>query len=256
MKLSCVLVACNDNTRYLDFWPIVKEAWWRIAKLPCILVYVGTNIPESLQNDPAVRFFKAIPDWPTATQAQCIRLLYPALLKTNDAVMISDMDILPLQSDCFIDGFEQFNIDQFVSLRGIDEQAKQIYMCYVGATPKTWSDLFNVQTEEDLRNKLVELSSLYPSDGNHGGKGWCTDQLELYKRVKEWEKTNPERVGLVPWTKEIPRLDRGRPQEWIQYSPILESRLKTKHYVDFHMPPYTMFANVIKSIVNISAENS
>jgi len=256
MNVSCVLVACNESTRYLDFWPIVKTAWWGIVKLPCIMVYVGDTLPESLQNDPAVRFFKAIPNWPTATQAQCIRLLYPALLKTSGAVMISDMDILPLQADCFIHGFEQFTSNQFVSLRGIDEQEKQVYMCYVGATPSTWSDLFNIQTEEDIRNKLLEWSTIYPSDGNHGGKGWCTDQIELYKRVKEWQVINPERVGLIAWSKEIPRLDRGRPQEWIECSNSLISKLVSKYYVDFHMPPYTMFSNIINSIVDICARNS
>ena len=255
MKISCVLVACNETTRYLDFWPIVKEAWWRIAGLPCIMIYVGHTLPESLQNDPAVRFFKAIDSWPTATQAQCIRLLYPAILRTTDAVIISDMDIIPLQDECFLDGFEQFNSNQFVSLRGIDEEAKQIYMCYVGATPKTWGELFNIKTEEDIRATFTKWSTQYPSDGNHGGKGWCTDQLELYKRVKEWQSTTPERVGLVQWTKEIPRLDRGRPHEWIQFSQDLETRLTNKHYVDFHMPPYAMFSNIITSIVNICANS-
>ena len=106
MKVSCVLVACNDNPKYLQFWPIVKKAWWDLVGLPCIMVYVGSTLPEELKNDPAVLHWKPSPSWPTATQAQVIRLLYPALLKCDGAVLLSDMDMIPMQRDFFIKGFE------------------------------------------------------------------------------------------------------------------------------------------------------
>jgi hypothetical protein len=245
MKLSCVLVSCNENTKYLDFWPVVKLAWWNLLNVPCIMIYVGNSLPLDLQSDSAVIFFKSIQGWPTATQAQCMRLLYPALLKCDGAVMISDMDIIPLQTDFFIKGFDQFNQNQFVSLRGIDEYEKQIYMCYVGATPKTWGEMFNISSESDIRNRLIEWSQLYPADGNHGGKGWCSDQLELYKRVKSWQETTPERVGLVPWTAQIPRLCRSNPMEWFYWNEVLEQKLKNREFVDFHMPPFQEFLSVI-----------
>jgi len=250
MKLSSVLVACNENTKYLDFWPIVKEAWWKVASLPCIMIYVGETLPESLKDDPAVKFFKSIPDWPTATQAQCIRLLYPALLGGDGAVMISDMDMIPLQKDFFVKGFDKFNETQFVSLRGSDEQEKQIYMCYVGATPKVWGELFNISSEADLRLRLIEWSQKYPSDGRHGGQGWCSDQIELYTRVMKCKELWPERVGFVPWTPQIPRLDRGNPGEWYIWNCDLEFNLKNKYYVDFHMPSFKDFEKVIRIILS------
>jgi len=245
MKLSCVLVACNENTKYLDFWPAVKEAWWKIAHLPCIMVYVGESLPNHLRQDPAVKFFKAVPGWPTATQAQCIRLLYPALLGGNDAVMISDMDMIPLQRAFFTHGFEPFNSNQFVSLRGIDEGERQVYMCYVGATPKVWGEIFNISTEQDITNRLTEWSQKYPADGSHGGQGWCSDQIELYQKVKLWQQLWPERVGLKPWTQEISRLCRSNPYEWMTYSDTLEKNLKDGKYVDFHMPPFEQFSSII-----------
>jgi len=249
MKLSCVLVACNENTKYLDFWPAVKEAWWKIAHLPCIMVYVGESLPKHLENDPAVKFFKQIPDWPTATQAQCIRLLYPALLGGDDAVMISDMDIIPLQRGFFSEGFHKFNNNQFVSLRGIDEQEKQIYMCYVGATPKIWGDMFEITSEDDVRRRLTEWSQICPSDGNHGGLGWCSDQLILYNRVKLWQQVWPDRVGLKQWTAQIPRLCRSNPNEWINWSESLERKIKDGSYVDFHMPEFDYFSSLIFKVL-------
>jgi hypothetical protein len=213
------------------------------------MVYVGESLPEHLQNDPAVKFFKGIPGWPTATQAQCIRLLYPALLGGSDAVMISDMDMIPLQRSFFTQGFLSFQQNQFVSLRGIDENEKQIYMCYVGATPRVWSELFSISSEEDIRTRLTEWSQSYPADGSHGGLGWCTDQIELYSRIKKLQQQSPDRVGLLPWTPQIPRLDRGNPYEWAVWSDSLEHKLKYGRYVDFHMPPFQQFSSVIYRIM-------
>ena len=242
MHLSTVLVACNENTKYLDFWPVVKEAWQKVVGLTCKMVYVGESLPAHLYDDLDVKFFKAIPGWPTATQAQCIRLLYPALIKTEGAIVISDMDIIPLQASFFIDGFKQFDETKFVSLRGIDETAKEIYMCYVGGTATRWSNLFGVKSEADVRQRLTEWAAAYPSDGKHAGKGWCTDQVILYNTVKQ---QNPETVGLCPWTATIPRLCRTNPDEYMMWSRTLEEGLASGNYVDFHMPAFDKYESVI-----------
>lgn len=249
MRLDCILVACNDNPKYLNFWPIVKKSWWDIAQLPCILVYVGETLPETLANDPAVRHFKPIPGWPTATQAQCIRLLYPALLKCEGAVMLSDMDMVPMQRDWFVKGFESFDESQFVSLRGIDEKDKQIYICYVGARPKVWADLFRIYSEDHIKDQLAAWSQKYPADGRHGGQGWCTDQIELYQRIKGLQQTSPEKVGLIPWTPQISRLDRCRPNELQIWLPEVQRFVQTGDFVDFHMPNWEPFAPVIQDIM-------
>jgi len=255
MKLSHVLVACNEKTHYLDFWPIVKKAWLEVANLPCTMVYVGEELPAHLQGDIAVHWFKPIPGWPTATQAQCIRLLYPALLDFNGAVMISDMDMIPLQSDWFIKGFQQFREDQFVSLRGIDEEAKQIYMCYVGATPKVWGEMFGISCEQDIRDRLTDWSANYFStgktphftpDGREYYLGWATDQMELYKHVTG---CRPERIGLIPLTTDFPRLCRDRPSEWLNLSPDFKRALRGGAYIDFHMPAFQEYENQIEMIV-------
>lgn len=250
MKLSCVLVACNENAKYLDFWPTVKKAWWSLCQLPCIMVYVGKELPDHLKGDPAVKHFQPISGWPTATQAQAIRLLYPALLKCDGAVMLSDMDMIPMQSKFFKEGFSHFQPNQFVSLRGIDEKERQIYMCYVGATPQTWSDMFGVHSEEDIIKILESWSKEFPADGQHGGTGWCTDQQVLYDSVKRWQRDKPERVGLIPWTQEISRLDRANPEEWYAWNSYLEAKILANNYVDFHMPPYQYFKGQIDMVLD------
>jgi len=242
MKLDCVLVACNENPHYLDFWPIVKEAWPRVVGVPVKMVYVSNELPETLASDPDVLFFKAIESWPTATQAQCIRLLYPALLSCGP-VMLSDMDMIPMQKNFFVQGFSKFSEDQFVSLRGIDENYKNIYMCYAGATPNVWSEVFGVRTEDDIRDLLTKWSKEYPSNGRHGSDGWATDQERLYASAKAYGQKVP--LGLLPCVP-IPRVDRID-NEIYRFSNI-SSRVQRGHYVDFHMPPYAKHKQLIHTI--------
>ena len=246
MKLSCALVACNDNPKYLDFWPIVRQSWWDIGGIPAVMIYIGETKPEAYKDDPSVICFKPIEGWSTVTQAQVIRLLYPSLLQCEGAVVISDMDMIPLQREYFVEGFAKFREDQFVSLRGIDEKDKQIYMCYCGATPKVWSEMFNIKSLEDIYTRMNEWSQQMPLQVvNHGGVGWCFDQQKLYEHVQGWLIQSPDQIGLIPWTQSIPRLDRTRPDEWREGNTFVIHMISQKQLVDFHMPPYEYFSKEI-----------
>ncbi|GIR20026.1 hypothetical protein CM15mP35_02870 [bacterium] len=43
MNIDKVILSSNDNPEYLDFWPIVSEAWINIGVTP-ILFYTGRKI--------------------------------------------------------------------------------------------------------------------------------------------------------------------------------------------------------------------
>ena len=243
MKLDCVLVACNENPKYLNFWPIVKEAWNTIVNVPVKMIYVGHTFPEDLQKDSDVIFFQAIDSWPTATQAQCIRNLYGALLPYTGAVMLSDMDMIPMQSDFFHKGLAAAP-DTFCSLRGIDEHYRIIYMCYAAASPAVWRDLFQIHSLEDIRRTLTEWSKQHFSDGKHAGEGWGTDQEKLYAAVKSYMKEHP--VHLLPCCP-IPRVDRIDNSIY-RYSPDMQRSVKARSYVDFHMPAWDHHQGLIRRI--------
>ena len=257
MKLSCALVACNENSHYLDFWPAVKRAWWEIVGIPCIMVYIGDELPPSLQGDPAVMLFKPIPGWPTATQAQCIRLLYPALLSGDGAVIISDMDMVPLQKDFFVKTIENNTEDQFVSYREPVE-GNQLFMCYVAALPRVWGEVFKIQSLEDIYKRFNEWSHENPADGLHGGEGWCSDQEILFKQVMMFQENSSNRVVIYPcpYKHVCPRpdrLDRCKPHEWIILRESTRTNLDKNVYVDFHMPPYAPYRSQIENIIDYAS---
>ena len=60
-----------------------------------MLVADRDAVPRELVSDPAVHVFEPEPSLSTALQAQCIRLLYPALLEAEGGVITSDVDMVP-----------------------------------------------------------------------------------------------------------------------------------------------------------------
>ena len=248
MKLGGVLLACNENTKYLDFWPIVKRAWREIVGVPVIMVFVGETVPDHLKEDTAIYHYKPKGSWPTATQAQVIRLLFPAVMECNGAVLIGDMDCMPLNAKFFHKEIAKARDDQFVSLRGILEEHKEVCMMYVAAAPKVWREMFGVKTLLDIDRILTTWSCEHPADGRHSGVGWTSDQTILYKAVKALPQ---DKLRVVDWDYDFPRLDRSMPYEWIQMSPYLESRIFYNHYIDFHMPPLQAFRKQIEDVLEM-----
>ena len=42
MKIDRVILASNENKNYLDFWPMVSEAWKKLDVKP-VLIYTGRD---------------------------------------------------------------------------------------------------------------------------------------------------------------------------------------------------------------------
>lgn len=250
MYLSTALVACNENMNYLQFWPLVKKAWYEVVGIPCIMIYVADTLPDVLKTDPAVIHFKPIEGWSTATQAQIIRLLYPALLKTDGAVIISDMDMIPMQSEFFHSKIESAQSNQFVCLRGINEEIQQIYMCYVAATPSTFSRMFNIKQLDNIYDRFNAWATIYKSDGLWNGVGWFSDQLILYKTVKA---ELAENLHICPYIQvnDYKRLDRADVKYWYKSNEQLEQLIKNKLFIDFHLPFHEIFHTRISELYTI-----
>ena len=95
MNIDKVILASNENKDYLEFWPLVSEAWERIGVEP-VLIYTGND--EINLNGHIINFH--IKGIDSTFVAQNIRLLAPALFKDENCI-ISDIDSLPLSSKYF-----------------------------------------------------------------------------------------------------------------------------------------------------------
>ena len=96
MKIDTVILSSNDNPNYIQFWPIVSEAWSLMGVEP-ILIYTGEQKLNLKGN--VINFFSKNID--SSFVAQNIRILYPSLLNGNTC-LVSDIDNLPLSKKYFV----------------------------------------------------------------------------------------------------------------------------------------------------------
>jgi hypothetical protein len=179
MKLTTVLGCVNNNPDYYMFVP-KQILFWAQFGIRFVTVFVGEAVPVEIKDCEVILWSKNA-DLNPAYVAQNMRLYYPALLQLpeDEAVMITDMDMLPMSPGYYKDGLEAFGTRDFVYYRHID--GNQVYMCYNAAHPTAWAAVFGVHSEADVEERLA---SNYPKyTGVPGETGWYTDQLVLYQKL-------------------------------------------------------------------------
>lgn len=204
MHLGCCLVASDLNDEYINFYPIVHRTWLKLLGIRAKLVLIADEIPHSLKHlSDDIFLFPPLPHIHSAFQAQCIRLLYPALLEreaNGGAVLISDIDMIPMNQSYYAGSIAQLPDDSFVAYRGnVLMSAREIPICYNAARPATWSALFGtISSIEDVRRRLSDWFSAFSAyDGKHGGAEWNADQRILHDAVMAWQTQKNGRVVLL-----------------------------------------------------------
>lgn len=249
MKLDCVITATNDNPLYCDFIPIFIRMWKKLAPEADVkIIYISDVIPEKfLPYKEHLILFNPINNINSAFISQYVRILYPSLLNYEGGVLITDMDILPMQSKYYIDNIKNIPDNYFVYLRDFFTQI-EIAICYNVASPSTWREINKITTMDDLTNRLKETYNSINYTGEHGGQGWITDQVDLRKMVWEWKDLRDRFVFLRDSESGFRRLDRGT----FQFTHELAYIIKNGFFSDYHaLRPYSEHKDVNDAIADI-----
>jgi hypothetical protein len=184
MKLGAVVTAVNDNPVYWRFIPLFIKRWKTLfPEIGVHIIFIGSTLPEALQPWSAnIKLYEPPKGLNTAYVAQIIRLAWPALIKTNELVMITDMDMIPMSRHYYEAAARWIAPCEIASLRPPVNE-KEYAMCYIAGTPAVWSQVFGIKGEADVAEFLLQhYNNDY--DGRHGGQAWTTDQEVLYKALK------------------------------------------------------------------------
>jgi hypothetical protein len=253
MKPECVLISCNLNMDYITCFPIVKKMWNELVGIRCVLVLIANEIPPELkmyEND--IILFHPIEGINTASTAQCIRCLYPALLTdVENGILISDIDMVPMSKSYFFDSINKFDNNKFISYRNLMLHCRQISICYNIGTSKTYSEIFNIKTVDDIVNLLKKWFYGLDHDGKRGGKGWSTDQKKLFEYISKWDAATHNYIALSDDFTNFRRISRGDRQ----LSNIIKNNKKEIMegvYSDFHMfMPFYKYEDENLNIISI-----
>jgi hypothetical protein len=259
LRLTHALVACDLNGGYVESWPLVRRAWLELAGVEPVLVLVADegDVPPELRADERVVTFPPLDDAHTALQAQCIRLLYPALLEADGGVLISDMELVPLAPRYFHDPIATIDDRFFVAYRDVLLPRGEVAMAYNVARPETWGSVFSIEDVDSVRDRLSEWAAGNPYEGSRGGYGWDTDQLVLYRTLLPWR----ERTGRV-WMLDdeytgFRRLDRSDVAAATALTPEQERNLRARVYTDFHSPhPHSRFRELNERVLDLALESA
>tara|TARA_B100001094_G_scaffold332433_1_gene404445 strand:- start:1559 stop:2320 length:762 start_codon:yes stop_codon:yes gene_type:complete len=252
MKLDCVITAVNENELYLDFVPIFIKTWNKLyPNVDIKIILIAKKIPENLllyKNNIIV--FNPIEGVLTSFTSQIIRLLYPALLNYNNGVLITDMDMLPMNNTYYTEYIKSYDNSKFIYYRdNVCFKYKQIAMCYNIATPKIWKDIFKINSIDDIINYIKNVSNNNIIIEGHGNTGWSTDQLILYNKVFDWNKNTNNFICLKENITKFKRLDRNS----FNINNIqIRNNIKSGIYSDYHCyRPMSKYSDLNWKIYNL-----
>ena len=232
MKLDCVLTACNKKPLYLNFIPIFIKAWTKLyPNVSVKIILISNDIPiqfKKYKNN--IILFKPLPNISTAFISQYIRLLYPAILNYKNGIMITDIDILPMNRVYYTKNIKNIDNSKFIYLRNVCLNNKQIAMCYNVGLNKTWGDIFNIKTIKDISKRLKDVFIKINYADKRGQSGWATDQIHFYKYVMNWNKRKSDFILLLNNKTGFKRLDRNT----FKLNKKIKQLIKSGYYSDYH----------------------
>ena len=252
MKLDCVLTACNMNPLYSDFIPIFIKTWNKLyPNVDVKIVLIHEFIPPELDaytNN--IILFKPIANISTAFISQYIRLLYPCILNYTNGIMITDMDMIPMNSTYYTKNIENIDDSKFIYYRNVLlKDHKEIAMCYNVGLSKTWSEIFNIKSIEDINVRLKEVNNNIKYVDGHGASGWATDQIDFFKYVVKWNESSHNFVYLNDMHTGYKRLDRAA---FFNINSQLRELISNGYFSDYHAyRPYSQYKSINDEIYEL-----
>jgi hypothetical protein len=236
-QITRVIIGCDTNPTYIQFWPLVARAWKQIVGIqPTLILIAEDEFPIDTTVGDVIRF-KPIPGIATSFQAQVIRLLGATYFE-HEVCLITDMDMIPCCRSYFLDSVKRVPDDCYIVYRN-GHDAGRFPMCYNAAKGSVCKEVFGISGTQDIRDKIIQWAEL--------GWGWSTDELVLTKEVMNYY----HRTGKVAFLNHgvNKRIDRMSHQETghLEYN---KRALKKGEYIDFHLlRPFDQYRSEILEVV-------
>ena len=255
MRLDTVLTSVNINELYIDFIPNFVDHWKILfPEINIVIVLISDYIPEKfLQYEKYIILYSnKLKTIPSAFQSMCIRNLYPCLLENYGNILISDIDMMPMNRKYYETPIIDLSENKFVTYRDVLINIEEYPMCYNIANTKVWSDIFNIKSINELDNLLsawYEESNYKITNPTLSGIN-NFDQKILFKYLQKFNLKTGNLIVLNDSMCSYHRLDRLRTNNILhtyvgdlfinnEINPI---DIKNRKFSDYHsLRPYELY---------------
>ena len=218
MKIDYVIISSDTNTMYSDFYPIVSKKW---NELGFDVIYLKIDNHETdLQHTEygLMKTFKAIDGIDTGFQSQVVRIYTSMLFTESKNIMMSDIDMLPLNANYFSQNAATASNDSVLIYSGQPYDNPYFPSCYILGNTNILKSVFELENNySDFIKKLA----------NYSNCEWNTDEHYMYDKLIKYDKK------IILERDFNRRVDRINNDMW-KY-PIDENLLNTGYYIDSHM---------------------
>jgi hypothetical protein len=238
MEIKYAVMGSNMNPIYYDFWSIISKTWKEVFNITPVLGLICDEDSDFIQDEYGlIKKFKSIEGIDDALQSQIVRLYLPTIL--DDISITSDIDVVPLSKEYFIDNIKTFDENKFYVMTSDNPEClrnHEYQICYNTAKPQIFKNVLNIEDSwVDFANKLKSL-----------GFGWTTDQRYLYDMVNDYK--NKEDIILL--TRGFSEYAHKRIDRAIWHYEA--TAVKNGDYIDSHLlRPYKQYKIEIDNLINL-----
>jgi len=229
-KIDFVVISSDDNPLYKDFYSIVAKQWY---KLGYKTYYVNiTNENSFIENEYGiVHKIKSLESVSTGFQSQVVRLFVSNLVNDKNLLM-SDIDMLPINKDYFENIAEELQPDKIILYSGQPYGDVPYYpMCYVLGNSNLLKHKLGIENMS-FDEYCSFLCQFY-------GIKWNTDEHFMYDKLNKYS----ENLIIKRNRNFKNRIDRG---SWFYDS----KKLEKNYYIDSHLlRPYSEYQSQINKLL-------
>lgn len=242
-----VLLSCDENPFYYDFWPSVRKMWKEHIGIEPKLIFINKH-KETKNFKDDVLHIKQLPDFPVHLQAQMARIFFTQRF-SDDICLVSDIDMFPISKSFFNTEkiINACNAETFFHLNPERREFGQFPLCYYCGYGSLYSKLIGDISWQQFLTNIVNMNFNTDLMGfnlpNHlqGKNLWFSDELFMFSSLQKTKTKiaiNNELIGPHR------RIDREA------ITNINYLSLASQDIVDIHLPrPYKDFERFIDNIL-------
>jgi hypothetical protein len=251
-KIDHAIISFDEGSTYSELWPYVSRCWLEVCGIKPIAFVISDESSDFMEDEfGLVKKVKAEKDFPISLQSQLLRLYcFDYFLDTQLSCIISDADMLPINSEFFNLGLKCYKHGHVVSYYKHLIGAGELAMCYNMGKASTFIKILNLNKFKTFRDFLSFLSVKYKKEYDtinpHKQKlGWNIDQRFMWDCMQ-----NNKELFVTPTPPlDLIRLDRERWPD-LKDEDIINHRYNDCHFFNDGLNDDKV--NLLNKLINLS----